>query len=75
MSDVLLGGASGLQSAPVVKVVGLALPFQRVGLRPTVAALDLNVGRYLPVVLRDYPGHVWHAAVADLHSASDKVLA
>ena len=44
-SDVLLGGASGLHSALVDKVVGLALPFQRAGLRPTVAVLGLHVCR------------------------------
>ena len=44
-SEVLLGGASGLHSAPVDKVGGLALPFQWAGLRPTVATLGLHVGR------------------------------
>ena len=76
-SDVLLGGASGLHSAPVDKVGGLALPFRWAGLRPTVATLGLHVARWpshLLVVPRDYPGHVGHAAVADLYSASVKVL-
>ena len=77
-SDLLLGGASGLHSAPVDKVGGLALSFQWAGLRSTVAALGLHAGRWpshLLVVPRDYPGHVGHAAVADLYSASVKVLA
>ena len=34
-----------LKSAPVDKVGGLALPFQRAGMRLTVAALGLHVGR------------------------------
>ena len=77
-SDVLLSGASALHSAPVDKDGGLALPIQQAGLRPTVAALGLHVGRWsshLLVVPRDYPGHVGHAAVSDLNSASVKVLA
>ena len=44
-SDVLLGVANGLHSAPVDKVGGIALPFQRAGLRSTVAALGLHAGR------------------------------
>ena len=77
-SNILLGGASGLHNAPVDKVGGLTLPLQQAGLQPTVAVLGLHVGRWsrsLLVVPRDYPGHVGHAAVADLHSASVKVLA
>ena len=56
----------------------LALPFQLAGLRSTVAALGLHASRWpshLLVVPRDYAGHVGHAAVAYLYSASVKVLA